>query len=175
MLYYAIKNILFPINTVIQPKQSFKQCRGGRNPKEYTVLNSIPGIGKVYSAGILAEIGSVKAFQNTNALVKYCGIFWTDNNSVDFEAEYKRMSKVCNSYLRYCIIEATESVIRHCLEYERFYQKKPKKETKCIFFYLFPVFLQAYQNMQIHLYHRSVVHLFLQNANIFSIIYCSKY
>ena len=34
----------------------------GLNPEEYTVLNSIPGIGKVYSAGILAEIGSVRAF-----------------------------------------------------------------------------------------------------------------
>lgn len=40
----------------------------GLNPEEYTVLNSIPGIGKVYSAGILAEIGSVKAFQNANSL-----------------------------------------------------------------------------------------------------------
>ena len=29
----------------------------GLNPDEYTVLNSIPGIGKVYSAGILAEMG----------------------------------------------------------------------------------------------------------------------
>ena len=28
----------------------------GLNPEEYTVLNSIPGIGRVYSAGILAEI-----------------------------------------------------------------------------------------------------------------------
>ena len=34
----------------------------GLNPDEYTVLNSIPGISKVYSAGILAEIGFIKAF-----------------------------------------------------------------------------------------------------------------
>ena len=32
----------------------------GLNPEEYTVINSIPGIGKVYSAGILAELGSLK-------------------------------------------------------------------------------------------------------------------
>lgn len=70
------------------------------------MLNSIPGIGKVYSAGILAEIGSVKAFQNANALAKYCGIIWNDNDSGDFEAEDKRMSKAGNSYLRYYIIEA---------------------------------------------------------------------
>ncbi|MBS6677901.1 MAG: transposase [Clostridiales bacterium] len=34
----------------------------------------MPGISKVYSAGILAEMGSVKAFHNTNALAKYGGI-----------------------------------------------------------------------------------------------------
>lgn len=40
------------------------------------VLNSIPGIGKVYSVGILAEIGSVKAFQSADSLAKYCDIIF---------------------------------------------------------------------------------------------------
>lgn len=38
--------------------------------------------------------------------------------------EDKHMSKAGNRYLRYYIIEATGSVIRHCPEYERFYHKK---------------------------------------------------
>ncbi len=96
----------------------------GLNPDEYTVLNSIPGIGKVYSAGILAEMGSIKAFPNANALAKYCGIVWNDNDSGDFVAEDKHMSKAGNRYLRYYIIEATGSVIRHCPEYRAFYEKK---------------------------------------------------
>ena len=96
----------------------------GLNPGEYTVLNSIPGIVKVYSAGILAELGSIKAFQNANALAKYCGIVWNDNDSGDFEAEDKRMSKAGNRYLRYYIIEAAGSVINHCPEYKAFYEKK---------------------------------------------------
>ena len=96
----------------------------GLNPEEYTVLNSIPGIGKVYSAGILAELGSIKAFQSANSLAKYCGIVWNDNDSGDFEAEDKRMSKAGNRYLRYYIIEATGSVINQCPEYKAFYDKK---------------------------------------------------
>ncbi len=88
------------------------------------MLNSIPGIGKVYSAGILAEIGSIKAFQNANQLAKYCGIVWNDNDSGDFESEDSRMSKAENRYLRYYIIEATGSVISHCPEYKAFYQNK---------------------------------------------------
>ena len=83
----------------------------GLNPDEYTVLNSIPGIGKVYSAGILAEMGSIKAFPNANALAKYCGIVWNDNDSGDFVAQDKHMSKAGNRYLRYYIIEAAGSVI----------------------------------------------------------------
>lgn len=35
-------------------------------------------------------------------------------------AEDKHMSKASNRYLRYCIIEATGSVIRHCPEYKDF-------------------------------------------------------
>lgn len=88
------------------------------------MLNSIPGIGKVYSAGILAEIGSIKAFQNANQLAKYRGIVWNDNDSGDFESEDSRMSKAGNRYLRYYIIEVTGSVINHCPEYKAFYQKK---------------------------------------------------
>lgn len=96
----------------------------GLNPSEYTVLNSIPGIGKVYSAGILAEIGTVKAFKDDDALAKYCGIIWKRNQSGDFESETHRMDKAGNRYLRYYIIEATGSVIRHCPEFKRFYDKK---------------------------------------------------
>lgn len=42
----------------------------GLNPVEYQVLNSIAGIGKAYSAAILAEIGSIKCFRNNDALAK---------------------------------------------------------------------------------------------------------
>lgn len=101
----------------------------GLNPVEYQVLNSIPGIGKVYSAGILAEIGSVKCFKNNDALAKYCGIVWKENQSGNFKAENTPMSKAGNRYLRYYIIEATNSVIRHCPEFHAFYSKKYAEVT----------------------------------------------
>lgn len=88
------------------------------------MLNSISGIGKVYSAGILAEIDSIKAFQNANQFAKHCGIVWNDNNSGDFESEDSRMSKAGNRYLRYYIIEATGSVINHCPEYKSLLSKE---------------------------------------------------
>ncbi len=96
----------------------------GLNETDYTVLNSIPGIGKVYSAGILAEIGSIRCFPNDDALAKYCGIVWKQNQSGTFEAENTPMNKAGNRYLRYYIIEATGSVLHHCPEYKAFYEKK---------------------------------------------------
>ena len=69
-------------------------------------------------------MGSIKVFQNANVLAKYCGIVWNDNNSGDFVAKDKHMSKAGNRYLRYYIIKATERVIRHFSEYKAFYDKK---------------------------------------------------
>lgn len=102
----------------------------GLNPVEYEVLNSIPGIGPVFSAGILAEIGSIRCFKSNDALAKYCGIVWLPNESSDFVAEESPMSKAGNRYLRYYIIEAAGSVIRHCPEFKAFYDKKFAEVTK---------------------------------------------
>ena len=89
------------------------------NPSFFIPLTNV-----LVADSILAEIGSIKAFQNANQLAKYCGIVWNDNDSGDFESEDSRMSKAGNRYLRYYIIEATGSVINHCPEYKAFYQKK---------------------------------------------------
>ncbi|MCR1900314.1 IS110 family transposase [Irregularibacter muris] len=96
----------------------------GLNPSEYLCLKSIPGIGPVFAAGILSEIGSIQAFPNHSALAKYAGIVWTENQSGDFQADDTKMSKAGNKYLRYYLIEATSSVIHHIPEYTAFYQKK---------------------------------------------------
>lgn len=101
----------------------------GLNPLEYQILNSIPGIGKVYSASILAEMGSIKCFTDNNSLAKYCGIVWKQNQSGNFNAEITPMSKAGNRYLRYYIIEATGSVIKHCPEFKAFYDKKFAETT----------------------------------------------
>lgn len=96
----------------------------GLNPVEYQILTSIPGIGPVYASGILAEIGSVKCFPNNDALAKYSGIVWKENQSGNFTAEDTPMSKAGNRYLRYYLIEAAGSVSMHIPEYQNFYQKK---------------------------------------------------
>ncbi|WP_242868907.1 transposase [Desulfotomaculum copahuensis] len=42
-------------------------------------LTSVKGIGPVYSAGILAEVGDVKRFKNHKSLAKFAGLVWNEH------------------------------------------------------------------------------------------------
>ena len=41
---------------------------------EYQCLTSIPGVGLVYAAGIIAEVGQIERFENQAKLAKYAGL-----------------------------------------------------------------------------------------------------
>lgn len=87
-------------------------------------LTSIPGIGKVYSAGIIAEIGNIHRFDSQASVAKYTGLVWNRNQSGDFEAEHSRMIKSGNRYLRYYLMEAANSARRCDSEFRRYYDLK---------------------------------------------------
>ena len=104
--------------------QAIEKCINGMNPNAFTVLKSIPGIGPVWAAGILSEIGDITAFHSSDALAKYAGLTWLKNDSGDFVSEDNHVSKAGNTYLRYYLGEAANSVRRHIPEYGEFYDKK---------------------------------------------------
>ena len=93
-------------------------------------LESISGIGPVYAAGILAEIGDVHRFQDDSALAQFTGLTWPKHQSGKFQAEETRMSHTGNQYLRYYFVEAANSVKRCDATYKAFYEKKYKEATK---------------------------------------------
>ena len=64
-------------------------------------LQSIKGIGPVYSAGIIAEIGDINRFPNQAALAKYSGLAWNQHQSGNFEAQNTRLIKSGNRFLKY--------------------------------------------------------------------------
>ena len=63
------------------------------------VLISIPGIGPVYSAGILAEIADINRFDSQAALAKYAGLAWKQHQSGGFESEVTRIIPSGNRFL----------------------------------------------------------------------------
>ena len=110
--------------------QAIEKCIHGMNPNAFTILKSIPGIGPVWAAGILAEIGDITAFHSSDALAKYAGLTWLKNDSGDFISEDNHVSKAGNTYLRYYLGEAANSVRRHLPEYREYYSKKYAEVTK---------------------------------------------
>jgi transposase len=97
-------------------------------------LISVKGIGDVLAAGIIAEIGDIKRFDNHNALAKYAGLVWSQHQSGAFEAEDTKRVLTGNKYLRYYLIQAANCIRKYDTEYKAFYQKKydevPKHKHK---------------------------------------------
>ena len=101
----------------------------GFNTNEYQCFTSIPGIGPVFAAGVLSEIGTISAFKSHESLAKYAGIIWPPNESGKYKADDKRLSKQGNAYLRYYLMEAANSVKNHLPDYKDFYIKKYAEAT----------------------------------------------
>lgn len=93
-------------------------------------LTSIPGIGKVYSAGIIAEIGDIHRFKSQASVAKYAGLVWTQHQSGDYEAENSHLIKSGNRFLRYYLLEAANSVRRCDSEFRRYYDLKFNEVNK---------------------------------------------
>ena len=93
-------------------------------------LTSVPGIGKVYSAGIIAEIGDINRFQSQASVAKYAGLVWKQHQSGEFEAQNTRLIKSGNRFLRYYLLEAANSVRRCDSEFRRYYDLKYKEVNK---------------------------------------------
>ena len=103
----------------------------GLDSNTYNILLSIRGIGRVYAAGILAEIGSIDYFKHNSNLAKYAGLYWKRSQSGKFEKEDKKMSKHSNKYLRYYLIEATACCVRMNFPFIKdFYDLKFKEVSK---------------------------------------------
>lgn len=88
---------------------------------------SVPGIGKVYSAGIIAEIGDIHRFQSQASVAKYAGLVWNKHQSGIFDAEDTRLIKSGNRFLRYYLLEAANSVRGCDSEFQRYYNLKYKE------------------------------------------------
>jgi transposase len=108
----------------------------------YAHLASIPGIGPVYAAGLLAEIQDVQRFmtdhlgrprtlhQGQAALAKFAGLWWPRHESSDFKADNRRLAKTGNHYLRYYLVEAANSVRLKLPDYRAFYQRKSREAVR---------------------------------------------
>lgn len=89
-----------------------------------TVLLSVPGLGPVFTAGIIAEIQDIRRFDSDSALAKFASIVWKRNQSGEFDSDDTPIGRSGNKYLRYYLIEAANSLRMHNDEFAHFYKTK---------------------------------------------------
>lgn len=87
-------------------------------------ITTIPGIGLVTGAMILAEIGDVHRFPVLEKLVAYAGIDATVYKTGQFEGDEMHMSKRGSHYLRAALWQAATASLLHNPELRQYYDKK---------------------------------------------------
>jgi transposase len=94
--------------------------------KDYYLLKSVPGIGGITAAGILAELGDIRRF-NLKELASIIGfvpgIYQSSDNKICLG-----LSKRSNRYLRSLLIEATWMAVRTDMALQAYYRKHAARE-----------------------------------------------
>jgi len=93
-------------------------------------LQTILGVGPVFTAGIIAEIDQVERFKNEVKTAEYAGLYWGKHQSGRFTTDDTSLSRNGNQYLRYYLARAANSVRRQIPEYKEYYAKKHQEVPK---------------------------------------------
>jgi transposase len=89
-----------------------------------TCITSIPGIGEVLAASIVAEIGDISRFSSPKKLTAYAGLDSTVHQSGQFTGTRSRISKRGSTYLRRAIWSAAALAKKYNPVISEYYQKK---------------------------------------------------
>ena len=116
----ALKESLRQLNKAIEAEAKGFVCP----------LLSIKGIGPVYSAGIIASIGDISRFSSHNKLARFAGLTWKRRQTGQSGSEDTHMVRECDKYLRYYLVEATNSLRVHNEVFKTYYQKKYQEVKK---------------------------------------------
>ena len=87
-------------------------------------IMTIPGIGFINGAMILASIGDVSKFSHPCKLLAFAGLDPTVIQSGNFTARSTRMSKRGSSMFRYALINASHNVVRNNATFKKYYDLK---------------------------------------------------
>jgi transposase len=141
--YQLPKGMVEPVNLILSSSlTTLRTLKGQLKPIEKAIatelaaapaqtLATIPGLGPVFTAGIVSEIGDVGRFEREESLAKFCGLTWRRHQSGEFEGEQRPLTKTGNAYsLRYYMVEAANSVRTSCPEFGSYYNKKIKEATR---------------------------------------------
>lgn len=124
-----IRCLLGQLNLLEQQTQEIDQSIEDLMNQLPQHITSIPGVGPVTGAAILAEIGDIHRFEAPEKLVAYAGIDPIVYQSGDFEATETHISKRGSPFLRLAIWQAASMAAIYDPQLKAYYLKK-KAEGK---------------------------------------------
>ena len=92
-------------------------------------LRTVPGIGPVFAAGILAEIGDITGFADDDQVAQFAGLTWPPAVSGQSTLEHPPLARTGTASLRPDLVEAEHSVRRHDAIYAAYYERKLTEST----------------------------------------------
>lgn len=96
--------------------------------KEFELLQTIPGIGKILALTIMLEVGDIRRFPKVGNYSSYCRCVKSQRIS-NGKRKGENNRKNGNKYLAWAYVEAANFAIRYCPEAKRFYQRKKAKRN----------------------------------------------
>ena len=94
--------------------------------KEFKLLLTVPGIGKILALTIMLEVGDIRRFAKVGNYSSYCRCVRSERLS-NGKKKDENNRKNGNKYLSWAYVEAANFAIRFCPRAQRFYQRKKAK------------------------------------------------
>jgi transposase len=129
----AIKSnlaVILTLNAQIDVLEKHLQKKVGER-KEFVLLSSVPGIGRILATIILLEIGSIERFAEVGNFASYARCVDSQHMS-NGKKKGEGNTKNGNKYLAWAFVEAANFAQRFNTEAKRFYERKKAKTNTTV-------------------------------------------
>lgn len=99
--------------------------------KEFILLNSVPGIGRILATIILLEMGPIERFSSVGNFASYARCVDSQHMS-NGKKKGEGNTKNGNKYLAWAFVEAANFALRFNAEAKRFYERKKAKTNTAV-------------------------------------------
>jgi len=99
------------------------------DPRNFHLLRTIPGVGKILALVLLYEIYDIRRFENVGRFISYCRLVKCAHESAGKKSG-SGGSKIGNAHLKWAFSEAVCLLLRQSPEAQRFVARKEKKHGK---------------------------------------------
>jgi len=120
---------------------------------EFEIVHSMYGVGEITAAGLMAELGDVRRFNNRGAIVAFAGIDPGINESGSYQSKSNSSSKRGSSHLRKTLFQVVDTYCKKSPLDEPVYQFLDKKRSEGKPYY---VYMTAAANKFLRIYYARV-------------------